>query len=107
MVEPSDAVFNRVACGQQQHGDADTVLPKLRQDLKAIAVGQHDVEQNQVKGLRVDQEEAVFSGRGHRDDVALAFQAAAQRVRQLGFVFNKKHVHSTYIPRSTRRWRIK
>ena len=95
-----DAIFHRIAGGEQQHGNCDSIAAQLRQDLAAVAAGQHDVQKQEVELPGVEQVEALFAGSGYRNLIALRLEPFLQGVRQLRFVFHDKDIHPLFhIPR--------
>src|SRR5262245_44823836 len=62
-------------------------------DLKTIATGQHDIENNDIELLCVDAEECVFAGVSDDGLVAFVFEAFLQRVRDFDFIFDDQDPH--------------
>src|SRR5262245_8252065 len=61
-VESGQAIVECVARRKDEHGRMDTAAAKGAKDLKAVASGQHEIEQNHVEGFRAQTEERVLSG---------------------------------------------
>ncbi len=78
------AVFHPVARGQDQHRHLDPSPPKRRQNLEAVANGQHQVQQDQIERLGVREEIAFLARSRNRGLVPLGREAFFQRLRDLG-----------------------
>ena len=67
------------------------------QDLETTAAGKHDVQNDEVKHLRVGLKESIFAGLGHNDVVVLGLQGSGEYVGQLAFIFDDEDSHRPQI----------
>jgi hypothetical protein len=49
-LQPLDAIFHLVACGQEQHWHLQAALAQRLQHLPAVQPGQHDIQDHEVVG---------------------------------------------------------
>ena len=91
-----DTIFHRIAGGEQQDGNRDSIAAQLREDFTAVASGQHDVQKQEVEWPGVQEVEALFAGPRYRDLIALCLQPFLQGVRQLRLVFDDKDIHPLF-----------
>jgi len=88
-VEPFDSVLDCITGGEyenwsQQARFSASIAPVVHRDLE------HEIQQDEVEFLGIDQEESLFSG--WRDDnfVLLALQSFSESAGHLRFVFHYK-----------------
>jgi hypothetical protein len=60
-VEPAHAVVDRILGREDQDGRLKTALADGRQDLEPIPVGKHEIQDDAVEQLVVDEEEAFLA----------------------------------------------
>src|SRR5262245_52757533 len=92
-VQSGYAVFQSVAGREKEHGRMDSVFSNASQDLKAVASGQHHVEQDEVEFLGVHPKKCVFAGVGNHSFVSFVFKSLLQRVGNLEFIFYYENSH--------------
>ena len=84
-------IFHRAVSGDHDDGQLRVVNVKLRQEIDAIAVGQSQVEQDQVVGPVSDPRQTLVGGGGRLHVVAFHLQQSLQRLADGGFVVNDQH----------------
>src|SRR5215467_9544836 len=93
-VQAGHTVFQRVPGGQEKNRGLDPVPADRRQDLKAVAAWEHDVQKNQIEFFSVDPEECIFAGMREDSFVALARETFFQRVGDFDFIFDNENTHT-------------
>src|SRR5262245_18072389 len=93
LVEADNPVFDRVLRRKDQYRCLNAAFAQRGEDIDAIAARQHEIEQQEVEGCLICQEEAFFSGGRDRDFVMLRLQARAQRIRDLRFILDNQNAH--------------
>ena len=68
-------------------------LPERGQDLEPVAPGKHQVEQDEVECLVVDDKEPFFARHGDADVVSFGRQTLAESLRNLRLVFDDQDAH--------------
>ena len=63
------------------------------QEIQTVAVGQHQVEKDDVEHVPVDMQKRLFNRVSQRNIHRFALQAAPQRVGYLRFVFDDQGAH--------------
>mgnify|MGYP003694615697 CR=1 FL=1 len=63
-VETQQAIVERVARRDDEHGRLDAAPAEGPEDLKSVTAGQHQVEQDHVEHFRAQSEERVLAGVG-------------------------------------------
>ena len=63
------------------------------QEIQTVAVGQHQVEKDDVERVLVDVQKRFFNRVSQRNINGFALQAAPQRVGYLRFVFDDQGAH--------------
>src|SRR5262245_13968483 len=93
MVEADNPVFDRVLRRQDQYRCLNATFAQRGEDIDAIAARQHEIEQQEVKGCLICQEEALFSGGRNRNFIMLRLETRAQRIRDLCFILDNQNAH--------------
>jgi hypothetical protein len=79
-------VLHRAVGGDHDDGELLVAVANLGEDLEPVHVGQGEVEQNEVEGLRGEGGESVGAALGAGDGVALELEQRLQRFADRGFV---------------------
>src|SRR5205823_14145900 len=90
------SIFEAVAGGEQQNRRGDALLADRGQDLKAVAAGKHDIQEDDVELLGGDAEECVLAGMRDNGFVPFVLETFFQRVGDFDFIFDNKNTHGTY-----------
>jgi hypothetical protein len=77
-------------------GDHDDRLPRIlgvdvHQDIHAVAVGQGEIEQDQIKAPLADAMQALLPGGGSLHVVPFHFEKGLQRLADLGLIIDDEH----------------
>src|SRR5206468_8633806 len=87
---------------------AGSLGPEPLGDLEALHVGQHHVEQHEVRAKRLDLADGVLAGAGRRDVEALVAQRHRDDVHDVGLVVDdedaKAFVHGVHL--ATEPWKF-
>ena len=97
-VEAGDAVLDRVARGQHQHGRPDAGAAQPPAGLEAVEARQHHVEHDRVVGVRLRHPERVLAVRRHVGGEPLAGQPAPDQARHPQVVLDDQHAHAQNPP---------
>ena len=81
-VEAGDAVLDRVARGEHEHGRPDAVVAQAAADLEAVDAGQHHVEHDRVVVGGARHPQRVLALDGDVGEQPLVAQAAADQARR-------------------------
>ena len=100
-VEAGDAVLDRVARGEHEHGRPDAVVAQPAADLEAVDAGQHHVEHDRVVGGGARHPQRVLALDGDVGEHPLVAQAAADQGGQLDLVLDDQHAHRRQPPTSS------
>src|SRR5215510_11522017 len=93
-IEPGHLVGHAVACGQHDDGRVHAGLARGLEDAKAVALGQHDVEHDQVVGIAREQElQGSVAVRGGLDGVALFLEPLPDEAQDLSVVLDYQNAH--------------
>ncbi len=84
--EAPDLVLGAVAGGEEQHGRPVAPGPQPPAHLRAVDVGQHDVQQHQVVAAPLGQRHGVAPGGGGLHGEALEAKRGAEQVRDVRLV---------------------
>src|SRR5262245_52399636 len=92
-VESPYAIVDGVLGRENQDRCLKATLTDGRQDLEPIPVGKHEIQNDAIERLVVDEEEAFLARGGDADVVVLRFQAVAQSLRDLLLVLHDEYSH--------------
>jgi len=99
-VEAAHPIFDRVARRQQKDGGAVAQAAQVAHDLETIAAGKHDVEDHQLVGIGLSEEESLFAGGRNTHRMLLGLEALFDGLREFGLILDDKNPHeSTVKPR--------
>ena len=90
-LEPDDAVRLRGAGGEKDHGDRSEfgVRADALADIQAIGIGQHDIEQDQVRPFAAAQLDRAFAGLRAHEGEAFLFEVVLEESKEVRVVFNQ------------------
>ncbi len=77
---------DRAVSGNQHDGKIRIAPPDFAQQVEAVAVGQADVQQQEIEGLFVEQRQARFAGLRARRGVAFRIEQEFQALADFEFV---------------------
>ena len=92
-IETGDAVFQRVARGEDQNRRLHATLAERAQNLEAVATGQRQVQEHHVECLGVDAKERPLAGALDHHVVPFILEAFAQGIGHFLFVLNDQDSH--------------
>ena len=74
---------------------AETALaaPELAQDAETVALGEHDIEQKEVRSVALEPDKRLFAGKSDGGAIAFLGEALLQGAGQLAFVFDNEYLH--------------
>ena len=84
-------ILHRAVGGNHDDGQARVVGANLRKDFHAVAAGQRQIEQHQIKRAVRHLREAIFAADCGLDFEAFHFEQGLQRFANLGFIVNDEH----------------
>jgi hypothetical protein len=105
-VESTHAILHLASRRQHDDRDPGIDLANLREHLEAVEAGQHDVEDDQVRGAG---EEGAHGGRsvgGEFDYVPLRLQPLFDERGDQRFVFDQQNQHADMLPSADERFLI-
>ena len=88
MFQPFDPIVERAAGAQNEHRGTDFAVADFFQNLKAVHIGQHAVQNHQIVIGGVDTLQCRAAGECRIHRVAGAFQAPAEEVGDALFVLD-------------------
>jgi hypothetical protein len=97
-IEALNAILDGVLGREDEDGGLDPPLAKRSQDLEAVATRQHEIQEDEVERILVDEKEGFLARRSDEDVVALRREPTAQRHRHLRFVLDDQDAHVTSTP---------
>ncbi len=86
--------MDRVTRGQKKHRHLAARLAQSGQNLPAIQVGKHDVQNDEIELHFLRQVQPVQPVTGHVDNVARFAKSLLQELGGLGFVFDDQNSHT-------------
>lgn len=95
--EPFHARVDAVAGRQDQHWRGVAALAQFRQQRQAVAVGQPQIEQNQIELPALQGLTCLRMVREHIDGVAQRGERLLQRARDQGIIFDDEQAHTTNV----------
>ena len=98
-VEAGNAVLQRVAGGKDEHSRRRTIGLEGPHQVKAVAVGQRQVEQHAIVAVELNFLVGLGEVGRHLHHVAAGAQRIQQGRAQRGFVFDKQQLHDKTGPR--------
>ena len=102
-VEALDAVGDLAAGGEHEDAAVEALLAHFLAEGEAVEAGEHDVEDEEVVAVVGGGAEAVGSGGGVGDVVALGGEEVGDDEGDIGFVFNEQDVRIRHIAPGGRR----
>src|SRR5262249_5516993 len=102
-VEPGDAILDRVARGEHEHGRPDAAGPEPPARLEAADPRQHDVEHDRVVVGGARHPDGVLAARRDVRGEPLLDEAAADQTRHPRLVLDDQHAHAPIVPRGDER----
>ena len=93
-VEALDAIRDRVARGEHQHGRAVAGGAQAAADLEPVGLGHEHVEHDRVRRLVGERVERLAAVGGQMDPVAVHPQRAVERVADRGLVIDHEDAHT-------------
>ena len=94
-VEALDDVGESVTGGEHEDGSLFAAEPEAFGDFEAVGAGEHDVEEDEVKGAAAGKLEGGATIAGKVDGVGLFAEATDQEVGHFGVVFDDQDVHGS------------
>ena len=95
--EAFDAVVDSIARAEDQDRRTGLAIANLLQQFEAVHVGEHEIENDQVILGCMDLVERGSPAGGAVHRIVGAFQAAADEVGDLAFVFDNEDSHCCYL----------
>ncbi len=92
-IQSEHAVLHAVARGQDENWCLKMALSQRLQDLEPAAAWKHEVQDDQIEGLRIGPEEPVIAGRRDDDLVVLRVQGRAEHLGQFSLVLDDQDTH--------------
>src|SRR5262245_18938862 len=92
-IETTDAIIDRVARRQHEHGRSDAAAAQRLTQVKTAASRQHDVEDDHVKGSQDCPRSSDFKRRLTSDLESVLAQAALDDRGELRSVFDQQNTH--------------
>src|SRR5208282_2064027 len=80
--------------GDYKYGRVDAPRPHVPEDLKAVYLGYHEIEQHDAVCVRLQHVQALLSVEGDRNRIAFFLESLADEIDDLGFVFYDQYIHS-------------
>jgi Domain of Unknown Function (DUF1080) len=94
-VQPPHAIVDGVLRREDQHGRLKATLTERRQDFEAVALREHEIEDDAIEGLVIHEEEPFFARGGNVNVVVLGLQPLTEGSGDFLFIFDHEHAHGT------------
>jgi hypothetical protein len=102
-VEPGDDMGLGIAGCKHKHGRRIAVVTEFAHHLPAVHARQHQVEQNDVKGMLASEGDAVEAVQGSDHGVTVFAKAIAQQIAHPSFIFDDENSHEAALREDIRR----